>query len=172
MSLLHNIIIHWTCHGTFYRALDTLINNFSRQFGDLSLHISRPNGTKLHAIVEVTLDRILKAVLIFKGLMIEWVIVKGYSEESCRVDGQVDVWSESKYEVFQRITQNTNAAMLNFQSPMYPDMSVKSFMTYLHSYINLFTERCKKCGYHLHNNIPPTWREFKTLEPYHEDCRP
>ena len=36
----------------------------------------RPGGTQLNAIVEVNLDRILKAVLIFKGLMIEWVVVK------------------------------------------------------------------------------------------------
>jgi mediator of RNA polymerase II transcription subunit 27 len=45
-------------------------------------------------------------------------------------------------------------------------------MTYLHSFVTLFTDRCKKCGYHLHNHTPPTWREFKTLEPYHEDCKP
>ncbi len=45
-------------------------------------------------------------------------------------------------------------------------------MTYLHSFATLFTDRCKKCGNHLHNNLPPTWREYKTLETYHEDCKP
>ena len=30
----------------------------------------------LNAVVEVHLDRILKTVIIFKGLMIEWVVVK------------------------------------------------------------------------------------------------
>ncbi|XP_059098321.1 mediator of RNA polymerase II transcription subunit 27-like [Tigriopus californicus] len=104
--------------------------------------------------------------------MIEWVVVKGFNEESTKPDGSLDVWSDSKYQVFQRITENANAAMLNFQSPLYPELGVKSFMTYLHSFLKLFTEKCKKCGYHLHNNIPPTWREFKTLEPFHEDCRP
>ena len=60
--------------------------------------------------------------------MIEWVVVKGYSEDSCKVDGQLDVWTESSYQVFRRITENANAAMLNFQSPLYPELAVKSFM--------------------------------------------
>ena len=124
------------------------------------------------SLFQISLGRVLHAVLIFKGLMIEWVSVRGYSEDTKKPDGQIDVWGESKYEVFRRITQNANAAMLNFQSAIYPELSVKSFMTYLHSFNNLFVERCKKCSYHLHNNLPPTWREFKTLESYHEDCRP
>ena len=109
-----------------------------------------------------------------------------------------DVWTESRYQVFRRITDNSNAAMLNFhvssttigfssdclnisvenmttyltfQSPTYPEVGAKSFFTYLHSFVNLFTEKCRSCGYHLHNNMPPTWREFKSLDPYHEGCR-
>ncbi len=58
------------------------------------------------------------------------------------------------------------------QSAVYPELSIKSFVTYLHSWVTLFTDPCRKCGNHLHNNLPPTWREYKTLEPYHEDCRP
>ena len=60
----------------------------------------RPGGTKLNAIVEVHLDRILKAVLIFKGMMIEWVVVKGWEEELVKQDtGQPDIWGESRYHV-------------------------------------------------------------------------
>ena len=159
----------------------------------MTFNVTRPNGTKLNALVEVTLDRVLRAVLIFKGLMIEWVVVKGFAEESVSTDRVVDVWSDSRYKVFRKITENANAAMLNFASPVYPEVAVKSFMvrfasdifllvflvlnevffqTYLHSFVNLFTDKCKKCGCHLHNYLPPTWREFKTLEPFHEDCRP
>ena len=62
--------------------------------------LSRPGGTKLNAIVEVHLDRILKAVLIFKGMMIEWVVVKGWEEELVKQDtGQPDIWGESRYHV-------------------------------------------------------------------------
>ena len=64
----------------------------------------------------MSLGRTLRAVLVFKGLIIEWVVVKAFHEDVLRpTDGQVDVWSESKYEVFRKITQNANAAMLNFQ---------------------------------------------------------
>nr|ACO14943.1 Mediator of RNA polymerase II transcription subunit 27 [Caligus clemensi] len=149
-------------------ALDNLIAMINRMYGDMSFNVHRPNGSKLNAMVEVSLERVLKATVIFKGLMIEWVIVKSHAEEIPRKD----VWSPSRYQVFQKITENASAAMLHFQSPVFPEMSVKSFMTYLHSYVSLFTDKCRKCGLHLQNNIPPTWREFKTLESYHEDCRP
>jgi len=156
-------------------ALDNLINQISQLYKDMRFRVARPNGSKSNAIVEVTLDRLLTASLVFKGLMIEWVMVRGYDEptnKDTRTDGSPDVWTESRYCVFRRITDNANAAMLNyFQSPLYPELAAKSFFTYLHSYVTLFTEKCRSCGYHLHSNLPPTWREFKTLDPYHEDCR-
>lgn len=46
------------------------------------------------------------------------------------------------------------------------------FQTWLHSFVSLFTDVCKKCNYHLHNHMPPTWREFRTLDPFHEECKP
>ena len=68
----------------------------------------RPGGTKLNAIVEVHLDRILKAVLIFKGMMIEWVVVKGWEEELVKQDtGQTDIWGESRYHVSHILIHNT-----------------------------------------------------------------
>merc|ERR1712013_96788 len=57
--------------------LNQMIEGINKMFPDMKLSINRPGGTKLNAIVEVHLDRILKAVLIFKGMMIEWVVVKG-----------------------------------------------------------------------------------------------
>ena len=61
--------------------------------------------------------------------MIEWVMVRGYDEAHRRQDAPgsrnqapstpgdlscPDVWTESRYQVFRRITDNSNAAMLNF----------------------------------------------------------
>ena len=83
---------------------------------------------------QVKLDRVLRGLVIFKGMMIEWVAVKGWEEELVKSDGQPDIWGESRYQVFQRITENANAAMLHFQSPIYPELAVQSFMTYLHSF--------------------------------------
>merc|ERR1719334_694197 len=107
--------------------LNSMIEGINKMFPDMKLSINRPGGTKLNAIVEVHLDRILKAVLIFKGMMIEWVVVKGWEEDLVRSDGQPDIWGESRYQVFQRITENANAAMLHFQSPIYPELAVRSF---------------------------------------------
>jgi len=148
------------------------IEEMNKLFPDMKLSISRPGGTKLNAIVEVSLDRILKAVVIFKGMMIEWVVVKGWEEELVRQDSQPDIWGESRFQVFQRITENANAAMLHFQSPIYPELAVQSFMTYLHSFGSLFSEKCKQCKLHTKDNLPPTWREFRTLEAFHQNCRP
>ncbi len=70
-------------------ALENLINKIGSLYGDMDLAVTRPNGTKLNAIVEVTLGKVLKAVLVFKGMMIEWVVIRGFTEDSTRVDGQV-----------------------------------------------------------------------------------
>jgi len=161
-----------TSHNAPTHHLNSMIEGINKMFPDMKLSISRPGNTKLNAIVEVNLDRILKAVLIFKGMMIEWVVVKGWEEELVRQDSQPDIWGESRYQVFQRITENANAAMLHFQSPIYPELAVKSFMTYLHSFNSLFSDKCKQCGHHTKDNLPPTWREFRTLEAFHQDCRP
>jgi mediator of RNA polymerase II transcription subunit 27 len=160
-----------TCHIAQPDHLTKMIAGINNMFSDMKVTVSRPGGSMLNAVVEVHLDRILKSVIIFKGLMIEWVVVKGWKEDLLKADGQVDIWGESRYQVFQRITENANAAMFNFQSAVYPDLAVRSFMTYLHSFCSLFSDKCKQCGCHLQNNLPPTWREFRTLEPFHEDCR-
>ena len=55
--------------------------------------------------------------------MIEWVIVRGYRETTGK--NSPDVWTESCYQVFRRITENANAAMLNFHSPVYPELAVR-----------------------------------------------
>lgn len=75
------------------------------------------------AFIQITLGRVLKAVLIFKGVMIEWVTVKGYDETF-----NEDLWAESRYQVFRRVQDHTHAAMLHFYSPTLPDLAVKFFM--------------------------------------------
>lgn len=63
----------------------------------------------------------MKAIIAFKGLMIEWVVVKDRSESN-------DLWTESRYKVFRKVTENCHAAMCHFHSPMMPDLAVRSFM--------------------------------------------
>lgn len=73
----------------------------------------------------------MKAALIFKGIMIEWVTVKGFDEVFEDVD---DLWSESKYQVFRKVQDHTHSAMLHFYSPTLPELAVRSFMVMFFSF--------------------------------------
>lgn len=58
-------------------------------------------------------------MIAFKGCMIEWVVIKGYNE-SCSLPA--DLMSESRYQVFRRITDHAHAATLHFALPNMSDM--------------------------------------------------
>ncbi|KAG1668708.1 Mediator of RNA polymerase II transcription subunit 27-B [Nymphon striatum] len=119
----------------------------------------------------ITLSRTLKAVVVLRSLIIEHVTVKAYHEELHTEDGKLDIWSGSRYKIFQRVSDNANAAALHFYSPLIPDLAIKSFMTWLHSLSSLFEAPCRRCGLYLHDSTIPTWRDFRSLEAYHEACR-
>lgn len=67
------------------------------------------------------MSRVFKAMIAFKGLMIEWVMVKAHAESN-------DLWTESRYKVFRKVTENCHAAMCHFYSPTLPELAVRSFM--------------------------------------------
>lgn len=46
-----------------------------------------------------------------------------------------------------------------------------SFQTWLRSYMKLFQAPCQRCGKFLQDGLPPTWRDFRTLEAFHDTCR-
>ncbi|XP_059611407.1 mediator of RNA polymerase II transcription subunit 27 [Phlebotomus argentipes] len=153
-------------HNVLPQQVDQALTAIDRNFNDMTLKIWRPFATNV--ILHISLSRVLKAAVVFKGLMIEWVIVKGFEEALDDVD---DLWTESRHRVFQQVRDHTHSAMLHFYSPTLPELAVRSFMTWIHSYITLFSDPCKKCGLHLHNCLPPTWRDFRTLEPFHVECK-
>ncbi|XP_063244996.1 mediator of RNA polymerase II transcription subunit 27 [Bacillus rossius redtenbacheri] len=150
-------------HNVSPQIVDGVIANIDRMFPDMNMNISRPFAS--NAVLQITLGQVLKALMAFKGLMIEWVVVKAFTET-------LDLWTESRHKVFRKVTENAHAAMLHYYSPTVPDLAVRSFMTWFHSYSTLFSDPCKRCGNHLHNSLPPTWRDFRSLEPFHEECKP
>ncbi|XP_046666599.1 mediator of RNA polymerase II transcription subunit 27 isoform X2 [Homalodisca vitripennis] len=184
-------------HNVSIQAVETLIASIDRQFSDMNVSVCReyrnnPLGQSqvpcfevrvtqqgisreyqsLHdagipqvVIVQVSLGRVLTALLTLKGMMIEWVQVRGFGES-------LELWTESRYKVFRKLTENTHIAMLHFYSPTMPELGVRSLLTWLHSYHNLFSEPCKRCGNYLQSSLPPTSRDMRTLEPYHEECKP
>ena len=72
------------------------LEDMNKLFSDMKLMVTRPGGTKLNAIVEVSLDKVMRGVVIFKGMMIEWVVMKGWHEELIKSDNQPDIWGESR----------------------------------------------------------------------------
>lgn len=142
--------------------VDRLIAGICKRFKDMAITVSRPIGAS--AVLHVQLGNTLHGVIVMKGLLIEWVVVKGHGES-------LSLWTESRHSVFRKVTENANAGMLHFHSPTLPDLGVKSFMSWFHSFITLFSAPCKKCGRRLNEDLPPTWRDFHTLEPFHELCK-
>lgn len=115
--------------------MDSVIGTIDRLFPDMTVNISRPFAT--NAVLQITLGRVLKAVVAFKGLMIESVVVRGYMES-------LDLWSESRHKVFRKVTENSHAAMLHFYSPTLPELAVKSFMV---SHKFVFITLTSECNY-------------------------
>ncbi|KAF0760679.1 mediator of RNA polymerase II transcription subunit 27-like [Aphis craccivora] len=157
-------------HNISPQAVDVLLTNIDRMFPDMSITITRPCASNV--VLLVGLSRVLQAIISFKGVMIEWVIVKGFNEPINPNSLQQELWQESRYHVFRKITDHANAAMLHFSSPTLPDLSVRSFMTWLNSYLILFNSVCKACGNRLLNAYPPTWRDLRSLDTYHYECKP
>lgn len=79
-------------------------------------------------ILQIMLGRTLRSVVILKGWLIEWVVIRGFNEDMTKDDGSLDLWSDSRYKVFQKVTDNANAAMLHFCAPSHPELSVRSFL--------------------------------------------
>ncbi|CAG5120846.1 unnamed protein product [Candidula unifasciata] len=162
--------MHVACHvppATVDQLIASLVLTYKDMGMDIS--ISRPLGNS--TILQVELCRVLRAVVVLRGLMIEWVKVKGLDETFESDDRQMDIWSSSRYQVFQKITDHAVAASLHYYAPAKPDLAIKSYLLWLQGYSTLFSSPCHKCGRYLQNNLPPTWRDYRSREPFHDVCR-
>ncbi|CRK92383.1 CLUMA_CG005920, isoform A [Clunio marinus] len=148
------------------QLVDHMINSINTN--NMTIKVYRPFGTPTSAFLHVNLSRVMKAAIILRGLVIELVTVKGFNEPLDSVD---DHWIESRYAVFRKIQDHAHCAMLHFYSPTFAELATRSFITWLASYSNIFSEPCKRCQRFLLNNLPPTYRDFRSLEPLHEECR-
>lgn len=99
----------------------------------------------VHLFEQVTLGRVLKSVVFFKGISIEWVTIRGFNEAF-----EEDFCTESRYQVFRRVQNHTHAAMLHFYSPTLPDLAVKLFMVTLLSRFDFGIEKQKNLKFFFH----------------------
>jgi len=151
------------------QLIDNAIKTFGRQLSDMQIEIARPYGAS--TILQITLNKTLKAVVILRNFTVEHVIVRAYSEDFLNEDGKIDLWSNSRYKVFQMVTDHATVALLNYCSPMNPAISLKMFLNWLRSYGTLFTVPCNRCGNYLREFLPPTWRDFRNFAACHEACQ-
>ena len=91
----------------------------------MKIDISRPYGSS--TVLQITLSKTMKGIVVLKRLMVEWVVVKGFNEDLLTEDGKIDMWGESRYRVFQKVTEKANSAMLHFYSTTFPEIAIKSF---------------------------------------------
>jgi len=106
--------------------VDNFCSHLQRIFADLQVEVTRPFGAP--AVLKITLERVLKVSIVLRGASIEWVMVKAFNEDFITEEGKVDVFSPSRFLVFQKITDHANAAMLHFVHTLHPDLAVKSFV--------------------------------------------
>uniref|UniRef100_A0A3P8VGN2 Mediator complex subunit 27 n=1 Tax=Cynoglossus semilaevis TaxID=244447 RepID=A0A3P8VGN2_CYNSE len=144
--------------------VDDVISRIGRMFPDMTIELFRPNGTS--AVLLVTLGKVFKALLVMRSLFIDRTLVRGYNENNYNEDGKVRVYTHKPC-----VTDHASTALLHYQLPQMPDVVVRSFMTWLRSYIKLFQSPCQRCGRFLQDGLPPTWRDFRTLEAFHDTCR-
>ncbi|XP_067949020.1 mediator of RNA polymerase II transcription subunit 27-like [Watersipora subatra] len=146
-----------------------LNQSLNQKHPETSIQIYRPMG--MSTVLLVTIGKIMKVIMVFRGLHTERIIVKGYGEAAQHENGQVDMWSESKYKVFQLVTHCAQAAILHFHSAVFPEMALYSLVQWLHTYTNLFSDCCNYCQRILNNNLPPTGRGFEKVPiRYHPQC--
>ncbi|XP_074027827.1 mediator of RNA polymerase II transcription subunit 27 isoform X2 [Leptinotarsa decemlineata] len=106
-------------HNVPPEVIENLITSIDRLLPDVTFTTSRP--LVHNPVIQVSLGRVMKAIVAFKGMMVEFVVVKAHAESN-------DLWTESRYKVFRKVTENCHAAMCHFQSPTMPELAVRSFM--------------------------------------------
>lgn len=146
-------------------------NTLQRLFPELSMKIIYNQG--LTKILHVAVGRSFYALMLFRSLMIEKILVRGLGEDITK-DGEIpDLHTPSRFECMRQISHHACAMLLFIDQ--YPisqiDLKPRFFMSWLQNHRNLFSDHCQKCGKLLKNGLPPTFRDFKSHAPYHNDCK-
>lgn len=159
---------------TSKQSITSLLDAYLKLCEHMDGTYSQPFGVST-GVLQISVNRVLKAILVMRGIVIDAVIVKAYHESfssKASKDGSsasllaasgafeltssinggthaggsqfvnpdlndIDLWSESKYNVFRRLTHHANAAVLHFQYPTYPEIAVRSFLVSFNHYDRL-----------------------------------
>lgn len=155
---------------------------------------TQPLGQSM-GVIQIGVNRVIKGIIVMRGFMIDNVIAKAYHESFARKkatsnkspapyfaeisgipfvdpDDDIDLWSESKYSVFRKLTHHADAAILHFQYPTYPEIAVSTFLNWFSAHADLFAATCSRCNTRLRKFIPPICRDYGPgFSPHHDHCR-
>lgn len=133
-----------TCNN---HNIDTtlFIDQLQRTFDTMTIEVMRPFG--VFTVLKIVLDRTLRAVIVLRGLVIEWVLIKSFEESFEKLSSNnlskkllnnlnepftqedfIDIWKPSRYKIFRTITDHANAAILHFYSPFQMESAIKAYM--------------------------------------------
>ena len=139
----------YNIHNISLTNIDYLVSAFQRTF-EMQIDILRPFG--VFTILNIELERTLKAIIVLRGFVIEWVLVKGFDEtfdEICLLkkekklklqfnnnhmnnmkdfDDTIDIWTPSQHPLFRTITEHANAAILHFYAPFQMESAIKAYL--------------------------------------------
>lgn len=156
---------------------------------------TQPLGQSM-GVIQIGVNRVIKGIIVMRGIMIDNVIAKAYHESFVMkksssnkspapffvenaggspfvdADDDIDLWSDSKYSVFKKLTHHANAAILHFQYPTYPEIAVSTFLNWFSAHADLFAATCSRCNTRLRKFMPPICRDYGPgFLPHHDYCR-
>ncbi|XP_020906753.1 mediator of RNA polymerase II transcription subunit 27 [Exaiptasia diaphana] len=150
--------------------LDKLIQYLRQKHSNLRILLFRISGALM---LEITVPKTFKAMVVLKGIGIDQVIIRGINETAN--EQKEDLWTPSKHLVFQKLTDYATSAFLHYSTTGEPVVKIVSFLCWIDSFQGLFSKKCTKCGNYLEEDdqntpLPPCWRTYDTLLPYHYKC--
>lgn len=162
-----------------YEHMKKLVTHLSTIFAglcDAKLHSVNqiiPVDKSNSRILEVTVQNTMRVFLVLRGYLVETIVVRGLDESRYLENGDVDLQTTTRHQVFKKVNNNATAAMQYYVFPTGSfDINLKTLLAWLRSYRNLFTEKCSKCSQFFDKDgVMPTWRDFKALTAQHDGCR-
>lgn len=121
---------------------------------------------------------VMKCAIIFRGILPDWINVKGPEEDFRNSKGQLVVQDRSVHELFRRLSDYLKGQIMSLTAAAnYPQKVLQILLIGLHRYRFLLAEPCRNCKRFLKNNTPPYCLEgqFPGRMPgtgfCHDSCR-
>ncbi|CAH3189533.1 unnamed protein product [Porites evermanni] len=152
------------------------LKEFKTLYPQLEFSCSTTNSWGVY-VFEVVVPKTFKAIISMPPRMteIDRLVIRGLQENPLLE--KEELWSQSRYAVFRKVTDYATSALLHYYSATDPAAQLRGVWKWLSSFQGLFSIKCTACGTHLKEEeenvlLPPCWRTYEDLSPYHYQCRP